>query len=434
MDDDASISAIDATQQMHTLHGQIIRKRCLSKRLIFMDLQREEGTCEVMFKAGIFITIEDIVDIRSRVKGGDFVRIEAITGTINEHAEGFICRSIQVTEKWSDRNPGISFQPVYECIRKRERASVIRQKANPTKIQHAIDESTTDQADETEIAAPAGPSEEVDLEKVCKFWLNSGRCNRVNCIYVHPPESRLGDLRKEWVRIRLENRRQLSAHSEDPFDHHDKKSHHKRAVVFCEWLLQTYGLDYLNSGSGVIDVAGGRGDVTFELYNKHGIKCTLIDPRPMRLRKQHFKHIKLSGSGDLAPQIMDILDDNLLENTQHRELFEKCSILVGMHPDQATEPITDAAVRFGKPFAILPCCVFAKEFPHRRLPCGKQVVLYDEFVDYLCLKDTNVRRLFLDFIGRNQVLYTLPTGMLEPISKVIQDPPQQDNLPPPTLT
>jgi hypothetical protein len=32
----------------------------------------------------------------------------------------------------------------------------------------------------------------------------------------------------------------------------------KRAKLFCEWLVGAYGQDYLNSGAGVLDVAGRR--------------------------------------------------------------------------------------------------------------------------------------------------------------------------------
>lgn len=40
-----------------------------------------------------------------------------------------------------------------------------------------------------------------------------------------------------------------------------------------------------SQGSGVVDVAGGKGSVSFELVSRHGIPVTLIDPRPLRLSK-----------------------------------------------------------------------------------------------------------------------------------------------------
>jgi|EP01047_Picozoa_sp_COSAG01_P046661 hypothetical protein len=43
-----------------------------------------------------------------------------------------------------------------------------------------------------------------------------------------------------------------------------------------------------------------------------------------------------------------------------RGLLRGASIIVGMHPDQATEPIVAAALALGKPFAVVPCwCVRA---------------------------------------------------------------------------
>lgn len=34
--------------------------------------------------------------------------------------------------------------------------------------------------------------------------------------------------------------------------------------------------------------------------------------------------------------------------------------VVGMHPDQATDAIVDFALACSKPFAVVPCCVFAR--------------------------------------------------------------------------
>ena len=39
--------------------------------------------------------------------------------------------------------------------------------------------------------------------------------------------------------------------------------------------------------------------------------------------------------------------------------------------------VVDAALRHGRPFAVVPCCVFAHLFPERRLRDGKAVAEYD---------------------------------------------------------
>ena len=45
----------------------------------------------------------------------------------------------------------------------------------------------------------------------------------------------------------------------------------------------------------------------------------------------------------------------------------KIELIIGMHPDQATESIVNMAIKYQKPFAVVPCCVFSQENPHRRL-------------------------------------------------------------------
>ena len=46
-------------------------------------------------------------------------------------------------------------------------------------------------------------------------------------------------------------------------------------------------------------------------------------------------------------------------------LISNCSMIVGMHPDQAAEHIIEFALRNHKPFAVVPCCVYQKQFPKR---------------------------------------------------------------------
>ena len=84
-----------------------------------------------------------------------------------------------------------------------------------------------------------------------------------------------------------------------------------------------------------------------------------------------------------------------------------------MHPDEATEPIVDAALRLGRPFAVVPCCVFAREFP-RQLPNGLPVTTYEQLLDYLQAKAPGrIRRTHLPFVGRNVVLYAAPAEELD---------------------
>lgn len=81
-----------------------------------------------------------------------------------------------------------------------------------------------------------------------------------------------------------------------------------------------------------------------------------------------------------------------------------------MHPDEATEPIMQAANKYGKPFCIVPCCVFAAQFSSRRYrtPDGAQapVQTYDELVSYLA-EHGRATKAQLPFDGRNLVVFRM---------------------------
>lgn len=90
-----------------------------------------------------------------------------------------------------------------------------------------------------------------------------------------------------------------------------------------------------------------------------------------------------------------------------QQLFSDCSLVVGLHPDQATEPIVEFALQQQIPFAVMPCCVFPRLFPDRRLLSGGlrvPVISYEEFVAYLMQKG-DAQRVTLDFEGANVVVY-----------------------------
>ncbi|KAL3154156.1 hypothetical protein ABBQ32_013679 [Trebouxia sp. C0010 RCD-2024] len=110
-----------------------------------------------------------------------------------------------------------------------------------------------------------------------------------------------------------------------------------------------------------------------------------------------------SGANELDKSVgsTDILDLGLA-----RRIMQDCSVIVGIHPDQAAEPIIDFAQRTGRPFAMVPCCVYPMEFPRRRLPDGTWVRKYEQLIEYLISRDPHhIKVATLPFEGRNQVVY-----------------------------
>jgi hypothetical protein len=99
------------------------------------------------------------------------------------------------------------------------------------------------------------------------------------------------------------------------------------------------------------------------------------------------------------------------------QTLSECSIVLGMHPDQATDAIVDFALEFGKPFAVVPCCTYSKEFPKRRRPPspanpngGGLVTTHKHLVEYLLAKAPGLcRTATLPFGGMNTVVYSLGT-------------------------
>lgn len=77
---------------------------------------------------------------------------------------------------------------------------------------------------------------------------------------------------------------------------------------------------------------------------------------------------------------------------------------------QVTEAVVDVALRAGVPFAVVPCCVFPKLFPDRRIEDGRPVITYDDFIEYLQHKGRAhgkvVEKATLKFAGSNTVLFT----------------------------
>ena len=107
---------------------------------------------------------------------------------------------------------------------------------------------------------------------------------------------------------------------------------------------------------------------------------------------------------------IDAKNSQIADSRLALEVFKSLDLIVGFHADQATEPSIDLALLLGIPFAVVPCCVFPREFPDRSLN-DKKVRTHGQFIEYLCLKDDKIRKDRLPFVetdtAKNVVLYML---------------------------
>lgn len=343
----------------------------------------------------------------------------------------------------------------------------------------------------------------------CKHWLRNHRCQYGDaCFFSHDVVTNLDPRRtRAWGGKRNVVRKS------------------SRASVFRRFLLDHFGLETLCGGSGVVDVAGGCGELAFELLNLNGIETACVDPRPPRIGKYLQKWqrglywwnpIWRSWNGERpsdqaqprSPQHLRLLFDETLtcwaaetssagrctshaasclnkavtaaQNLQwtrqglHEEdidtdpnsskfypnylrkinfgedacedthegdvaasesdtdaardgsgepaitedealaiakLFTGCSVVVGLHPDQAAGHIAEWAIATRKPFAVVPCCVYAAAFPKRKLPDGTPVKTWQQLIQYLVSLEKGVCTDVLDFEGKNVVVYWSPNRM-----------------------
>ena len=186
-----------------------------------------------------------------------------------------------------------------------------------------------------------------------------------------------------------------------------------RAAAFASLLVREFGVDALRAGAGVVDVAGGSGALSHELVTRWGVPCTIVDPRGDGV-KTTARHRRLfasraanaaavaadagwSTSSPLARHLLRewtarreaahikrSFDASGMHDASFAATLRNCSAIVGMHPDQATGAVVDAALALRKPFAVVPCCVFPESHPERvSRVTGERVRTTAELVDHL---------------------------------------------------
>ncbi|KAJ3292551.1 hypothetical protein HDU79_001350 [Rhizoclosmatium sp. JEL0117] len=266
--------------------------------------------------------------------------------------------------------------------------------------------------EETAQTTPEPPvrwSSDIRHQSLCKYFINTGQCpNAPPCRFSHPPITDLPRLRADWVKLRIAQRRLKSHRPDDPTPPDLKYNHSGRAHVFAKWIANTFP-----NAKHVIDVAGGKGLVGLlvqrnSMLSPDGptstpkVTATLVDPRPRGMSNQMRR--ALDTTKELNEHIQEWFTDPPTDRVL--ELLRKeGTVVVGMHPDQATEAIVDVAFRFGVPWAVVPCCVFPGLHPERIID-GELVTSTEGLVEWLKKKRIGeVREGYLGFEGRNRVVY-----------------------------
>jgi hypothetical protein len=184
----------------------------------------------------------------------------------------------------------------------------------------------------------------------------------------------------------------------------------------------------------ILDVAGGRGEVSARLTMCHRQKVVMVDPRPAnvvdcfekvvlpKLPNKWQQQLEKQRRNDptflqnIIPsrfqQLVTTFDDNNLTKCEELQTaISDSSLILGLHADSATEAIVDAALRYSKPFVVVPCCVFPNLFQSRMVPDETKhdqlvpVRSHEQFCIYLQRKDPRFVMEELPFEGRNIAIW-----------------------------
>ena len=176
-----------------------------------------------------------------------------------------------------------------------------------------------------------------------------------------------------------------------------------RCEVFAAFLLERYRLD---SSSLVIDVAGGSGELA-RCLAQLGVRVVTVDPRAAA----PARHSADGSTGRNSVLAVRFESDFAVE---HTDLADEASLFVGLHPDEATDAVVAVADSLRKPWAVVPCCVFWRANPQRKLWDGTTVRTTAQLCAWLLMSSVScaeVHTTRLAFEGRNRVIYsTIPVA------------------------
>ena len=136
-------------------------------------------------------------------------------------------------------------------------------------------------------------------DNACKYFLNTGKCPREQCSYLHIASQ---EAKQKYIQNK-EKRRKLQTCAtygnnatvhigslHDPLTLAEQLgSRHARARIFAKWLATSFFQQNIHATHErnlcVYDIAGGKGEISFELIFRQqnvlgrNIHCIVVDPR-----------------------------------------------------------------------------------------------------------------------------------------------------------
>jgi hypothetical protein len=212
---------------------------------------------------------------------------------------------------------------------------------------------------------------------------------------------------------------------------HGARNQH-RHKKFVKWLVETFDLKPNNIEGHILDVAGGKGEVSARLCMCHRQNTVMVDPRKADLvkcyetlvypkipnkwqrridekRKENPNFVKDTLEGRFQQLVTTFDEYSITDKVDLQDALENATLLLGLHADGATEAIVDAALKLNKPFVVVPCCVFPNFFTSRQVQNedGKLVPVrsHEQFCKYLAAKDERLQIEELPFEGRNIAIW-----------------------------
>jgi len=414
------------------LEGQVLHKRSCGNKLLFLELDTRQPknsvqlpstaqSWEAIFSFEVYGT--EVREVRKQVSVGDTISCKGTWRACGKILDVF---SYSMLRRWADIGGGETFAA--PAARKVD--EVGRSLAN-TKMPQSSNDCTMNEVP----PRPPAPESTARRRALCKFWMSNGICRRTQCNCYHPEGDELKAARVRWRQEQFQ-RVASNAQPDDPHPEQEKKGHAARAAVFAEWLCEVFGDDLLRGG--VVDIAGGRGELAFELSVKN-IPCIVLDPRcpggdrPVPWNDWHVSRQQrlwlksqcgLRSYAECQAHVLgcpvrqcQVPVETAIENARtwmkksseaapEWEDLCSCQVVVGLHPDQATGGVIELAKELGRPFAVVPCCTFADEFPERHLE-HRPVRTYADLIEWLQVTaGPATRKDFLRFFGKNLVLFS----------------------------